>query len=450
MGLEVCNPGEFNFDDGSYGKLYKIEDWFAMQEAEKETEIVYDRSIQRISNIQATIVAVFEEWFTSFFDPNYFNFVRLRTQSTFSEFKSFMKNIYKKTSPFLVIDPHSPEHVEDSIFGTNMINRYNEMDPLNDNIGAMLLYSEPIMNSEMFELYYRRNTFRFEFDIMIMEQTMNRQINTYNRLLMGIRHNSKFSFERTIPVLLPLQYILNIAKFHEFDYKSKEFLDFLNAHSLYPIITRTIPNKQLLFFMEEKVMINVEVPSYPSKDSPENAEQIEWGARVVDQFTFNVILPSEFIFLMPKKHAHLYVKGVDEDPESIYFISPVYSDIEVPSMLGNFKLVNRLDIMINDNDDNKLSLLTVTDGVDKEHEIGKTVRMYIESGNPISDIVRVTLYANGSYEPSGCELKDNGDVIIPNPMYNKLYCLNVYLNLERINKIRHELNTEHIGTIEKY
>lgn len=448
MGMEFHDPRDFLLDDGSYGQLYPIEEWLDMQEVQKDTEIVYDRTIQRTSHIQATIVAVFEEWFTSFFDKNYFKFVRLRTQSSFSEFKSFMKNIYKKDKPFLVIDPHTPEHVEDSIFGLNMINRYNEMDPQNDNIGAMLLYSEPVMAADMFELYYRRNTFRFEFDTMIMEQTIDRQINTYNKMLMGIRHNSKFSFERTIPVLLPTPIILNIAHFYKMNYTSQEFLDFLNKHSGYPIIKRVIPNKQVMFFMQQKVMINVEVPSYPAKDSPETAEQIEWGARVVDQFTFNVILPSEFILLVPKKHCHLYIKGIPEDPDSIYFISPVHSDIEVPKMIDEYKLINRLDIMINDGEDNRLNLLSVIDDVDKD--IGKTVRKYVQTSNPISDIIRVTLFANGSYEPSGCLLEENADVVIPNPMYNKLYCLNVYLNLNKINHIREDMEKKFIGTIEKY
>src|SRR5699024_2241005 len=125
--------------------------------------------------IQANIVGCFNDWIKSFFPPDYFKFVRIRTQSSFAEFKSLMKNIYKKEKPFMIIDPRSIEHDENSLFGQNMINRYNLIDPNADDMGAKLLYSIEIMKDDMFELVYRRNRFRFEFDILIMEQTLHRQ-----------------------------------------------------------------------------------------------------------------------------------------------------------------------------------------------------------------------------------------------------------------------------------
>ena len=157
--IQVYPHGTFRLDDGSYERLYPV----PKHEDEYPT-IRYDKQIQRTSYIQSNIVAVFNEWFQSFFEPDYFKFVRIRTQSSYQDFKSFMKQIYKKEKPFLVIDPRTVELDENSIFAQNMINRYNLIDPGSDGFGAKLLYSIEIMKSDMFQMVYRRNRFR-EFSI---------------------------------------------------------------------------------------------------------------------------------------------------------------------------------------------------------------------------------------------------------------------------------------------
>ena len=116
MGLQIYAPGDWIPDDGGNGRGYPIEDKPDL------SEIIYDKRVQKISYITANLVAVFNEWIQSFFEPDYFKFVRIKTQSTFSDFKSFMKDIYKKEKPFMVIDPRPPEIVEDFIFAQNMLN----------------------------------------------------------------------------------------------------------------------------------------------------------------------------------------------------------------------------------------------------------------------------------------------------------------------------------------
>ena len=182
----------------------------------------------------------------------------------------------------------------------NMINRYNNYDPINDRIGAKVLYSNHILHDDMCELMFRRNRFRFGFNVMIMEQTLDRQLNTYTKMLMDIRHNSKFLLPRVVPHLIPIRYITNIAGFHGMDYRSDDFLNYLNSISEYPIIKRITPNGQLMFFFNREMNIQVEVPNMtPSKDSPETSGAIEWGARITDSFYFIADLPAEYIFLLP-------------------------------------------------------------------------------------------------------------------------------------------------------
>lgn len=441
--IQVYPHGTFRLDDGSFERLYPI----PKHEDEYPT-IRYDKQIQKTSYIQSNIVACFNEWFQSFFEPNYFKFVRIRTQSSYQDFKSFMKQIYKKEKPFLVIDPRSVELDENSIFAQNMINRYNLIDPGSDAFGAKLLYSIEIMKSDMFEMVYRRNRFRFEFDIMIMEQTLDRQINTYNMMLMNIRHNSKFLLTRTIPHLLPIKHIRNIARFHGYNWKSEEFLSFLNSISKYPIIRRITPNGVYMFFMEQELNIQVEVNGIPSKDTVENSEAIEWGARIVDSFTMIADLPTEFLFLTPEEYLAKFDNHIPEDPDSVYYISPIYADLDWPKEMNGYTLSNRIDVMINPGDDNHLDIKEVIANDDPDKF--KVIREFITRGGDIRQLIMCRVYPNGSYLEASYELDEKGILTINNPETDKLYTINLYLNLERFNLIQSGKIKEYIGTIEKY
>lgn len=442
MAIHIWSPGDYAYDVGNNGKLYPIESDDVLE------DIIYDKRIQQTSYIQSNIVDIFQKWICSFFEPNYFKFVRISTQSSMGEFKSFMRNIYKKEKPFMVINPQTIEHVEDSLFGQNMISRYNMIDPEHDNIGAKLVYSIDIMNSDLFRLVYRRNRYRFEFDTMIMEQTLDRQINTYDMLMMTMRHNSKFLLPRTMDQLLPIRHIVNIAKFHGYDPWSPEYLEFLNSISKFPIIRRILPNGKYMFFMQQTINIQVEIPGYPSKDSPETSDAIEWGARIAESFQFVVDLPTEFLFLTTKEYKTKFDTSIDEDPADISYVSEIFRDMDWAKEENGFILTNRVDISMENGEEPKVYILPAIEDYDKV--IYETIKEFINRGGTINDIVQVRVYPNGSTVPTGSILHPDGTLELTQSIPNKIYTVNIYVNLRTLNTIQIGKNTEYAGTVEKY
>ncbi|MCM1230104.1 MAG: hypothetical protein NC489_08225 [Ruminococcus flavefaciens] len=442
MAIKIYNPTDFIADTGWNGRSYPIED------KPDDSEIMYDKMIQNTAYIQANLVAIFTNWISSFFEPNYFRFIRIKTQSTLNDFKSFMKDIYKKDKPYMVIDPRPPEIVEDSIFAQNMLNRYNMVDPEHDNIGMKLLYSMDVMQSDLFELHFRRMRWKVEFDIMIMEESMNRQTNTYTNMIMNIRHNSKFTLIRDVPVLIPIKYIKNIARFHGKDWESAEFLEFLNSISKYPIIKRFLGNGRPMFYLKYELHVYVDVPSFPSKDGPENSEAIELGARIVDQFVFSADLPSEFIFLTKKEYVGRFDHHIEETPDDVTFISPIYADMPWPKELNGFTLTNKVDIEVQVDEDPTLQILPLLE--EYHQDVFRTVTEYINRGGAISDLVHVRVFPNGSMQDVGSVLHSDGVLEILKPIPNKLYTACIYVKLKDVNLIRDGKSKEYIGEIEKY
>ena len=199
--------------------------------------------------------------------------------------------------------------------------------------------------------------------------------------------------------------------------------------------------------MLQDLHIRVEVPGFPSRDSTENSEAIEWGARIVDQFQFSAVMPGEFLFLTKKEHVGKFDNGIEEDPDAITFISPYHTDLPWPEELDGYSLSNRLDIELQKGDEPKLQLLPVLQ--DTDASIYSTIEEWIHHGGNISELVKVRVYPNGSMKDVGSVLHSDGTLVITAPEFNKLYTISVYVNLRTINVIREGKNKKFIGTIEQ-
>lgn len=444
-------------EDGEYGPDPVIdEDDYVPIEPNKKPgiihDLIYDQRIQKISYIQANMAAVFREWFTGFFPPDYFRHIRMKSESTFTAFKSFMKDIYHKEPPVLVIDPNTIEHVDDFLFGTNVVNRYNLVDPKSDNVGAKILYSLAMIETEKIKLHYRRNRYRFRFDVMIMERSLNRSLDLYNYLIMNMRHNSKFMLFRRVPNLLPSHMIRSIAKINGFDSPDQKFLEWINARAIgCTITTRTLPSGQVMFFAEQDCHIQVEVPDMPAHDSPEQAEAIEVGARVTDSFIFTVDLPSEYFCTMEHEVTKDYIRYEEGDDPDIHYItkSDDYKweegmDLEI----GDYTLLNRVDVTIQDDQDNALDLLTVLNDVDAQ--MRKTAEALLRDSNvTLPEPLFLVKIIKGTKEFTDFNLSDDGILTINFPDYSKIYHIYVYVNQKYINMYSSALNSEWIGDIQK-
>ena len=449
MAYRIVPPNEwppegFVPDEGNNGYVYN-----PMDPPREEDELAYSLEIQNSNNSQANLVAVADQWIRSWFPPMYWKWSCIRTQVPFSQFKSDMLSIYKKDRPIIVMDPHQldVDDVMGSPLNTNMITRFNEFDPEYQPIGTKIAYSLPLMKSDRFEIVYRRARMRMDIDVLMIVDTLNQQSNLYNHLIMNIRHRSQFTLVRQVPVLIPQKHIINAAKFHGYDWKSDEFLSFLNSISKYPIRKEIRTNGKYMFFMLQELHIYVEVPNYPAKDNPEMSDQIEWGARITDTFSFTADLPLEFIFLTKKENRCNFDPGIEEDTDAISFISPIYNDLDWPTEHGEFKLAKKFDVELQAGEDPTLSILPLLADFDKA--IYEECVRWVGSGQPIREILQIHVYPNGSYREIGSELRSDGILELIQARENQLYTVLVYVNIKTLNLVREGRNIQYIGTIQK-
>ena len=132
----------------------------------------------------------------------------------------------------------------------------------------------------------------------------------------------------------------------------------------------------------------------------------------------------------------------------ITYISPIYADLDWPTEYGDYKLTNRVDIMLQEGDDPHLDLKPVI--ANDIPQIHDTIMEFIQKDEELSDIVMVKVYPNGSYQEAAYEFNKNGILTLINPEFNKLYTMNIYIDLRTLNMIREGKNKKFIGDIEKY
>ena len=321
------------------------------------------------------------------------------------------------------------------------------MDPEHDNIGAKINYSHMILGTDLLELRYRPNRMRFPFDVMIVEKGRNRMENTYNSMLANINHRSKFMLIKVAPLLIPNRYIINIATFHGYDWRSQDFLHFLNSYSKFPIKKEIRNNGRLCFYMLKEIHLQFETPDFPAKDGTEYSNAIEWGARIVDQFIITAELPMEYIFLTSREHAGKFDTGIELDENSITWISDVHAYLDWPTEYGDFKLISRIDMELQEGDED----CTFDAGpLIKDVDLGmyNTIQHWIEHSGDIRDLVQVHIWPDGSYDEVASKLHPNGIVELINPKLNQIYVASLYINVPTINLIREGETKRRIGTIE--
>lgn len=409
--------------------------------------LLFDPDIQDSTTNQALLVAVFHQWFMSFFRHGYFKWEAIKSQVPWNTFKSWMMTIYKKDMPLIVLDPQVPEIDEQSLLASNEYTRYNILDPITDGYSAATIYSVPVMGDDLFRLAFRRNTIQMDINVMIMERTMARRDNTFNFLVSKIRHRSKFTIFRNCPILIPRKYIIGIAMLHGMDWKSDEFLSYLNTISDFPIRRELRMTGKYQFFMPmENIPIRFDVPTFPARDTPEMTDAISLGSRITEQFVLTAELPIEFLFMVGREYVGKVDLGEDDDPEAITFISPIFNDPDYPKEINGWQMSNKVDLEMQEGDGNTIDIYQCIRS--SNPYLTKEIHEYVSRGGHIKDLVMTKLHRNGELAETGSILHDDGTFEIPSPEVNHLYTLCIYLNTHDINLIRAGRGREWAGNIE--
>jgi hypothetical protein len=442
-----------------------------------EVELLKNVAVQNISEVMSSVVSEIRDYYLSFFHPNYFKTVRVKSQMEASIFKGFLRSLPSyKEKPVLVIDAADFDHVEETLFSDVDMMR-NAIDL--DSSSAELIYSSPIMDftpmiekGEALGLFMRKNRYKIRFDILMVVSGLSEQLNLYNHLLMNMRHRSQYPIKRKIRHRLENSHIKNIANILKLDWESEEFMTTLNANSLYPIKKVVHPAQRgrlYSFFLEYENDFYITLPSYPARDNVGKSGMLDEAGRVTYSIEVDIDIPTKFIFLFSERLYQDMETGIT-NPVLPPIIPPVrdtvfeINDEDTPiPLLPNMKELYRLEVMATKTE-NKIDCLDIIDAdypnirmlitylLDKEISLETYIQMrafkviknmYIEPHKEGVDIVlpKNLVLCDYTVDKTLLTINDVEEYSL------NTHIISIAMDLDKFNALYVELTTKKIGTV---
>jgi hypothetical protein len=420
--------------------------FYEIQSKEYNNEFFSSEKPTDISDVLSSVFSVVKDLYLSFFEEGFFKTIRVKSKlESVTDFKAFMHTIPKmKEKPIIVFDADTIELVEDTIFTDNDLSR-NPLMPGGESgssvYGIPFLDLGDYVEGNTMGLLYRMNRYRVQTNILMVTSGRANQLNLYNHIIMNIRHKSMYTLKMPISCKLDLAHIINIAKILNKDVKSDEFLDLLNSRSIHPIRRLLRPNENLVFYAVMELNLHINIPAFPSIDTPGKNGMIEEAARLASGIIVEVDMPSMYQFVVSTEIMKDPVIGIIT-PGSPTYIAPITAS-DIPRITTDKYLnISLIDVMIEKPEDNTISLYDLF-GESMKDLVNYLYKKFKEG--VLQDYLDIRVYSKATVVNSMIDENFNLVVMEADPLV--LYSIGVYINTGKSNLEVNDEFTKIIGTL---
>lgn len=201
----------------------------------------YAMSSASLAHTYGNVTCFITEWIKTLFPKNYFKTVHVSSTiayRNFTRFNNSRKEFIKKSKPMLIIKPRIEMDIDDGFlkdtyFTTRIVDAMDAGD-----FGNLQTFIE----DPMFGRYVKflMNRLNISFDVTIITETQMEQINLSHYIKNRVRQGRPFFLNTSLESFIPRDIIALIARDIQVPLKDdsgsvKDFLDYLNSKSLYPI-----------------------------------------------------------------------------------------------------------------------------------------------------------------------------------------------------------------------
>lgn len=414
-------------------KLIPVEDFFDLQN-KKRTYLKFNES-SKVYYTLSIVDGIFKDYFSSFFSKNFFKTFRFATEADFGKVIKGRSEIPEK--PMLFIDNTSHEISDKTLFYNNWMKKFNQDDPemlaQSELYGANILFAD-----DKCELYYRPSRYNKKYNVLMVYKTYEEMFDKFNDLCNNMRNSSMYSIDRIVSVRIASKFVLNIAALNNMDYRSDEFMEYLNSKSDHTFIRKLVSNKYL-FFVNFPTTIHVEIPDLPSPDSFNRSGMVEGDSKLAHIIVFELELPTNWHFLVVEDNSESLITGIEEPPNSVAFIAPWDSRGDIPDEDG-FSMFTRNEVMAS-GDDNHINIAQLL----SESEYSKILDNLI-GDSEFDKYFRVKVFDKHNNPVTSIDMDKTGEIYIINPDPSESYDLVLMINLEAVNNRFINLNKFKVGS----
>lgn len=190
------------------------------------------------SHTYGNVLAFIQNWIIDLFPENMFKTIHVNSKIAHRQIRSTPHEFIKKTKPMIIFRPRIPDRSEDRFLkGTPLIERQTD---IYNTWGATNL--QPFFEDQQKDLLikYQMNRTVMYVDVIISLSTLMHQLDYYHYIQNAVRIEHPFFLSTCLESYIPQEMLKIIGDcvnipLYDAQGNTKEFLDYMNGKSMYPI-----------------------------------------------------------------------------------------------------------------------------------------------------------------------------------------------------------------------
>lgn len=404
----------------------------------------YFKTIISYSHIMGSVTSILVDYIRSAFNDEYFATIWNTLEVSYSQRSKAFKDVLLKPRPAMIIDPKFDPSDESEFVPQSEFDSWIANDP-RDFYKIYTLDSSMLVGYNNFALYYKPRRYKMTFNVHFSFDSDVQRIQCQEYMRQSIRHKSPIIGHRYIENVLPDEYMKAIALMNNMDYKSDEFLNFLNKFTTTPITRRIRTGSgNIEFFAMQRSPIQIVFVEGPSSNGPITKGNITVSSSFSEEVTVEFVAYS---LLMLKTSIHrgdpIYKveqnKTFGEQPDSVTVGTDkmFLTEVPIPKYISNDCVkLQQITLQADKAGDDTVDLFNLM----RNPEVAEMLHFY-KANKKLMDFIHVTVF-------EGTDLLDGGRYKLDRHTLNltikdmdvyKTYYVTVYINKAKLGEIKQQL-----------
>ena len=260
----------------------------------------YYKEIISFSHLLGMISSNVVEYIRSAFPEKYFKTIWNSMEEPFVQrSKSFLDSM-NKPRPALYMVPSFDPSEESEFVPQSEFDEYIANHPL-DEMKIGIWNSQRLAVYTNFMLYCKPRRYRMKFDLKFIFDTDTQRMQAQEYMRQSIRHRAPIQLHTYLENVIPTNYMKTIAEMNNFDYKSDDFLTFINQLSSVPITRRLRTGSgNIEFFAMVKTPFDLKFPEPPTAEGPVTKGNLTINSSFSDYVTVEFVAYSVYFLVTSK------------------------------------------------------------------------------------------------------------------------------------------------------
>ena len=416
----------------------------------------YFKTIISYSHVMGSVTSIIVDYIRSAYNDKYFTTIWNTLEVPYSQRSKTFKDIMSKPRPIMIIDPKFDPSDESRFVPQSEFDSWIANDPT-DFYKITKIDSQLLVGYNNFALYYKPRRYKMTFDIHFTFDSDVQRIQCQEYMRQSIRHKSPIIGYRYIENILPDEYMKAIATMNNMDYRSQEFLDFLNTFTTTPITRRIRTGSgNIEFFAMQKSPIEILFLEGPSSNGPISKGNITVSSSFTEQVTVEFVAYS-LLYLRtsinrgePIHKIDISSENIDSEPADVTNVASdkmFLSEIPIPEFLNeNCVKIQQVTLQADHAGDDSVDIFDLM----RNPEIAEMLHFY-KTNKKIMDFIHVTVYEETDLLDGARFNLDRRSLTltIRNMDVYKNYYVTIYISKSKMSEIKqHLFETDKINCIE--